>query len=371
MTRKLLILHDSADFGGHERMFLALLPGLMVREPQTEIVFCFPEANMRLREVVQALSPRIRIVTWPFVKRRAEPYLGWLRWRYRRAVRQVLETERPDTVLLVQGRIENLVVPMLAKLGGARLVSYLPMAHRMAEMDRSGLIGDRVRRWLYRRPDHYIVPSPAVALQVEAAGATAPITVAHNFVGAPPKRSKGVARLALGLPSKRRIALFLGRLDPAQKGLDRLVAAIERAGSERLSGWTFLFVGDGPGRPLLERLVGRAGLDVRLVSWTDQPDMYLSAADVMLLPSRFEGLPLVLLEAMHCGLPVLASDIDVMRDYLPAEALVNFQTVDLPAALTRMMQPETGARFAAAAAATLGTHTREAAQSSFADALAA
>ncbi|QXQ07593.1 glycosyltransferase [Sphingosinicellaceae bacterium] len=371
MTRKLLILHDSADFGGHERMLLALLPGVIEREQFTEIVFCFPESNQRLHDVLQAFEPHIRIITWPFVKRRGEPYLGWLRWRYRRAVRDILAAERPDTVLLVQGRIENLVVPMLADFGGARLVSYLPMAHRQREMDRNGLIGDRIRQWLYRRPDHYIVPSEAVAQQVEAAGGTAPITVAHNFVGPPPKRSKAVARLALGLPVQRRTALFLGRLDPAQKGLDRLVGAIERAGRERLAGWTFLFVGDGPGRPLLERTARRSGVDLRLVPWTDQPDMYLSAADVLLLPSRFEGLPLVLLEAMHCGLPVLASSIDVMRDYLPADALVDFDTVDLAAALASMTRPEAAAGFAAAASATLGTHTLEAAQSSFAAALAA
>ena len=371
MARKLLILHDSPDFGGHERMLLALLPGVIERDQFTEIVFCFPEVNHRLHEVLRNFSPHIRIRTWPFVKRRGEPYFGWLRWRYRRAVQAMLDTEQPDTVLLVQGRIENLVVPMLADFGRARLVSYLPMAHQMREMNRSGFLGDRIRRWLYRRPDHYIVPSASVAQQVEAAGATAPITVAHNFVGAPPQRSKAVARLALDLPGKRRIALFLGRLDPEQKGLDRLAGAIERAGRERLSGWTFLFVGDGPGRALLERTSDRSGVDIRFVPWTDQPEMYLSAADVMLLPSRFEGLPLVLLEAMHCGLPVLASRIDVMRDYLPADALVDFETVDLRDALDLMARPDAAARMAAAASATLSTHTPEAAQSNFAAALAA
>ena len=369
MPQKLLILHDSAEFGGHERMLLALLPGVIEREQFTDIVFCVPEANHRLRDVLKTFAPQVRTTTWPFVKRRAEPYIGWLRWRYRRAVRRILDVEKPDTVLLVQGRIENLVVPMLADYGRARLVSYIPMAHRLGEMDRAGLIGDRIRRWLYRRPDHYIVPSAAVAQQVAVAGGVAPITVAHNFVGPPPRRSKAVARLALGLPTNRRIALFLGRLDTGQKGLDRLAAAIERTGSQRLAGWTFLFVGDGPGRALLERLASRSGLDIRLVPWTDQPDMYLAAADVLLLPSRFEGLPLVLLEAMHSRLPVLASRIDVMRDYLPEDALVDFETADLADALARVTHPDAAARFAAAASATLGTHTPEAARSSFAAAL--
>src|SRR5690606_8801195 len=124
-----------------------------------------------------------------------------------------------------------------------------------ADMGRSGVIGDAVRRRLYGRPDRFIVPSHSVAKQVAAAGARGEAVVAENFVEAPPSIDGNEARRALDLPQDKRIALFLGRLDPAQKGLDRLVDAISRA-SPQLRNWTFLFVGDGEGRAMLEALAG-------------------------------------------------------------------------------------------------------------------
>jgi len=370
MARRLLILHDSPDFGGHERMLLRLLPAVLDgRGGFDETIFCLPAVNRRLRAGLEALSPAPRLIEWPFVKRRGEPYLGRLRLRYRRAVRRLAEAVRPDTVLLVQGRIENLAVPMRALPRSTRLVSYLPMAHRLADMGRRGGVGDRVRRALYRRPDRFIVPSAAVASQVGAAGGVAPVTVAHNIVDPPPRTGRAQARAALGLPADGRTALFLGRLDTAQKGIDLLTGAIARAPEAGLRGWTFLFVGDGPGRAALERFAAESRADIRLVPWTDRPDLHLSAADALLLPSRWEGLPLTMLEAMAYRLPVLASDIDVYRLHLPAENIVDFAHADLTVALARLVEPDAADRFALHAARILDPLTLAAARARFADAL--
>lgn len=357
---KLLILHDSPEFGGHERMLLALLPAVL-DDAAIEVVAALPAANERLRAALAAASPRIRLIRWPFVKRRGEPYLHRFRWRYRAAVRRLVDAERPDTVLLVQGRIENLVVPMRALPRSQRIVSYVPMAHLQTEMGRRGL-GDRVRRALYRRPNRFIVPGEAVAAQLVAAGAVAPVTVAPNVVASPQRIDTASARAATGLADAGRVALFLGRLDTEQKGIDLLLAAIARAGRS-LDGWTFVFVGDGPARDAITA----AGL--RVVPWTDAPATYLCAADVLLLPSRWEGVPLVMLEAMGLGLPIVASDIDVYRQYLPAANIVDFTTVDLAAVLERTANDADA--FAAAARAKLAPLTIEAARAAFAQALAA
>ena len=370
MNRKLLILHDSAEFGGHERMLLALLPAVLGADsPFAEVVFCFPSANRRLLGALEGLSPRLRLIQWPFVKRRAEPYLHRFRWRYRAAVRKIVATERPDTVLLVHGRIENLAVPMATMPRSTLLVSYLPMAHRLGDMGRSGGFADWARRALYRRADRFIVPSEAVAVQIAAAGGAGPVTVAHNVVAPLASSDRVEARTALDLPLAPRIALFLGRLEAEQKGLDQLLASIKRADPARLSEWIFLFVGDGPGRTLLDAAAHDLPVNIRIVSWTDRPDLYLSAADMLLLPSRWEGVPLVMLEAMHYGLPILAADIDVYRLYLPADHVVDFDHVDLPETLDRMMRPEAITAFASDAARRLEGQSLHASQSSFVAAL--
>jgi len=363
---KLLVFHDSADFGGHERMLLALLPALLDDARFGETVFTVPTANKRLRTALEGLVSPPRLIDWPFEKRRAEPYLHKFRTEYRSAVRRLVAAERPDTVLLVQGRIENCSVPMMTVPRGPRLVSYLPMAHRMAEMGR-GAFGDRVRRPLYARPNAFIVPSEAVAGQVRRAGGTAPITVAHNVVSPPPLTERGPARATLTLPNDRQVALFLGRLDIAQKGIDLLLAAIARGGP-KLDAWTFVFVGDGPGRAAIE--IGAGGsVDIRLVPWTDRPDLYLSAADALLLPSRWEGLPLVMLEAMSYGLPVLASGIDVYRSFLPEQNRVNFAEIDLLQALTAITTADAKAKFERKSAEKLAPLTLATARARFAEAL--
>lgn len=369
MRSKLLILHDSRDFGGHEHMLLKLLPGVL-SDDRFEIVFYLSARNPRLAQRLGEDFPGLRRVIWPFAKARGEPYLHYFRWRYRQAVRQVVGEERPDGVLLVQGRIENLAVPMSALPEGPRLISYIPMAHRLPEMQRSGVIGDRLRLPLYRRPNRFIVPSEAVATQVRRAGGVAPISVVENVVEPPLRTPKSYARIILDLPSDRKVALFLGRLDPVQKGLDRLARALERAGPAALKPWTFLFVGDGPGAGMVERTARTTGHDIRIIPWSDRPDLYLSAADVLLMPSRWEGLPLVMLEALHYGVPILASDIDVHRGYLPGTSLLDFDTADLSEALETATQPNAVDRFAEQGAATLAPMTLEAARKRFARALA-
>jgi glycosyltransferase involved in cell wall biosynthesis len=368
MARNLLILHDSADFGGHERMFLHLLPALLTEEAGFRVTLRFPAANRRLRASLEGYTDRLHVIGWPFAKRRGDPYLWRARWRYRAAIRRAIAEDRPDTVLLLQGRIENLAVPMGAIPRDVRLVSYLPMAHRLADMGRAA-IGDRARRPLYRRPDHFVVPSEVVTEQIRAAGGIAPVTVAPNVVTPPPRSDRAAARRVLGLPGTRRIALLLGRLESGQKGIDRLLAALARAGPDALPDWLFLFVGDGPARPLIERLAARAPERFRVVPWTERPNLFLSAADSLLLPSRWEGLPLTMLEAMAYGLPILASDLAIFRLYLPPAHSVDFETVDLGEALPRLVEADAVAGFARHAAARLAPFTLENARRRFVAAL--
>ena len=102
----------------------------------------------------------------------------------------------------------------------------------------------------------------------------------------------------------------LGRLD-RQKGYDVLVRALQL-----LPGVTAVLVGDGPERAALERLAGELGVSERLhiTGWLEDGRARLASFDVFVLPSLYEGLPLVVLEAMVAGLPVVASDVGSVRD---------------------------------------------------------
>lgn len=352
MTRTLLILQDSPDFGGHETMFLRFLPAVVSDGGFDRIVLRHPTENATFAERLRPFaSDRFDARGWPHRKRGAEPYLGPFRRGYAQAVRRLHAELRPAATLLLQGRIENCVVPLLAAPRRSFVVSYVPMAHRLSEMGRAGMPGDWVRRRLYRRPDRFIVPGRAIVGQVRAAGGRAPVVVADNVVTPPPRPDRTASRAALGLAPDTRLALFLGRLDTRQKGIDTLIAAIRRA-PRALAGWTILFVGAGEAeaacRAVSHELTAR--VDIRCQSWSDSPHALLAAADVLLAPSRWEGVPLVMLEAMSYGVPILASDIDVFRDYLPEANRIDFAQDSLAAALARVTAPDALAGYRAQAA---------------------
>jgi glycosyltransferase involved in cell wall biosynthesis len=347
----ILVLHDSLDFGGHERAFLTWLPGLLGSAEVGRVTLAFPEGNEAFAAALAPLvGPKLRLRPSRFVKRRAEPFLAPFRLAYQRWVRELAAEARPDVVLLLQGRIESLAAAMLAVPPGPELVSYLPMAHSGREMGRwaaAAWITDGVKRAYYRRPVRFIAPSSAVADQLRRAGARGKVHIVRNV----PERTPA------GRPAKRppsssgkRSALFLGRMEVHQKGLDLLLRSIEQAG-EGLRDYDFHFVGDGPDVAWLHaRLAACTGLSSRTSRWTDDPGGVLSAADLVLMPSRYEGVPLVLLEALAARVPVLASPIDVFREHLPAANLFAFGGPGLPAAMDAATSSEGWRRFQAHAA---------------------
>ncbi|MEE4410439.1 MULTISPECIES: glycosyltransferase family 4 protein [unclassified Serratia (in: enterobacteria)] len=104
------------------------------------------------------------------------------------------------------------------------------------------------------------------------------------------------------------VALAVGRLC-YQKGFDRLIAAWQRA-APQTAGWQLHIVGDGPDRAALQQQIDAAGLgeQVKLLPATPDIASHYRRAGMLLMTSRYEGLPMVLIEAMSFGLPLVAFD---------------------------------------------------------------
>jgi glycosyltransferase involved in cell wall biosynthesis len=148
-------------------------------------------------------------------------------------------------------------------------------------------------------------------------------------------------------PRQTRSILYVGRL-AVEKNLDTLIEAVAKlAGRFDLR---LTMVGDGPLRGKLERNAGALGVSLEIVPFVDHralPDIYASA-DVFVLPSLTEGHPKVLLEAMSCGLPCVASDVGGNRAILARrETGLRFDPGDagaLATAIERVLTQEALAR---------------------------
>jgi len=119
------------------------------------------------------------------------------------------------------------------------------------------------------------------------------------------------ARNALGLEDEDVIMLFVGRLSKI-KGVDYLIEALNQLSKDYIH-IKLIIVGDGEERKHLEHIVHINSLTEQVTFTGKIPNecviKYMNAADIFILPSTSEGFPITILEAMACGLPIIASRI--------------------------------------------------------------
>lgn len=134
----------------------------------------------------------------------------------------------------------------------------------------------------------------------------------HNGIELPPERPLGEARKVraeLGLRPGAPLLLTVARMT-WQKGHDTLLAAAPKV-LARYPEACLAWVGDGPERPRLEAQAHALGLsgNIRFLGQRQDVAALLGAADLFVLPSRFEGHPLSALEALASGLPVVGTRV--------------------------------------------------------------
>lgn len=214
----------------------------------------------------------------------------------------------PDVILAFFGAPSGIIawalppglrVPYVVALRGGDVPGFRP--YDFATYHR--LVGPVLRR-VWRRAAAVVANSQGLRDLARRFDPTVPIRIIPNGVDpqrfAPPeKRTWAPPRL-----------LFVGRL-VYQKGLDVLLEAL--AGVPETLPWHLTLVGDGPYRPTLEALAAQRGLKERLTfaGWhpPERIPAFYREANLFVFPSRDEGMPNAVLEAMASGLPVLATRI--------------------------------------------------------------
>ena len=153
------------------------------------------------------------------------------------------------------------------------------------------------------------------------------------------------ARHSLGLSDDDLVPVYIGRLDPEQKGLDLLIEAVRDLSGRRPV--HLLLAGPPTGQPIADHI--RPGDRVTVIppAFGDDKRKLLAAADLFASPSRWEGQPAAVLEAMAHGVPVLVSAAAGLTQFVQdhdAGILTDTTPAAIAAALEKLASsgPDTG-----------------------------
>lgn len=308
----------------HRIMHLQLLPLLsgvqrvtldeLERLPCEHERWLVCQADGPLTDAARAVGTRIVLV--PTLVREIHPLKDlrafWQLWRYCRRHRfDVVHTHSSKTGVL--GRVA-------ARLAGVPCIVHT--VHGFAFSAASSRLQRTIfhaMEWMGGRCSHRVI-----CLHEEDA------RICHDQLGLPAERVVVLAngidltkfrplaeeddlaalRRSLGLPVERQLIMMVGRLW-TQKNPGCLLEAYCQLWRRGDPGADLVLVGDGELQPALAAKAQQAGIaeHVHFLGWrTDTPEL-LRASDIFVLPSRWEGMPLAILEAMGSGLSVVVSDI--------------------------------------------------------------
>lgn len=305
---RLTVLHLVQPVEGGVARVVTDLVAAQVRAGLRPVVACPPDGPL----AAGASTAGARVWAWP-AERAPGPRLG----REVLSARRLIRTCAPDVVHAHSAKAG--LAGRLAVRGRVPTV-FQPHAWSFEALEgRAAGLATAWERFGARWSDRILCVSESERQAGQRAGITARWSVIHNGIDLgrfrPPGAGAAVAARAslaplAGVPPEVPLVVCVGRLS-RQKGQDVLLRAWRAAAT---GGARLVLVGEGPYGEELRRtappgvLFTGASTDVR---------PWIHAADLLVLPSRWEGMALAPLEAMACGTPVLLTDVDGARESLP------------------------------------------------------
>lgn len=296
MARNLTLVVHALHGGGAERVAATMANQWAAHGERVTVITLATVASDAF-----PVDPRVTRVGLDWMRHSRSPlHAVWNNIRRLGTLRRALRAARPTVVVSLTDQIN--VLTLLAARGLRPPVVIAE--HSDPRRQRMAPVWERLRRGAYPRCAAAVALTGGVADHLRTLVRGRPVYVIPNAIGPPPVSA--VARAAGEQPT----VVALGRLS-REKGFDLLIDAFARLAA-RYPDWRLQVAGDGPEREALTRQIERHGLAerVQLVGWVDDPARFLASGALFVLPSRYEGFPMALLEALACGLPVVAFDCD-------------------------------------------------------------
>lgn len=355
-----ILMVTETSGGGTGRHMIDLTRQFLIRGHRVHLVYAPNRAEARFLQDVSELQRLDRLTTSSFEMKRRPGLSDFVALRRLKAD---IQAHGPFDILHGHSSKAGALVRLMPGRMGAHV--YTPHALKVMDPEAGwlsklafGSIEAGLGRWA---SDALIAVSPMEREQCIALGIP-PERVHLVINGIDPKvtATPSPSREELGLMEDLHIFGYVGRF-AAQKAPERLIRAFTRLGPDARAG--LLMVGDGPGRKEMEAEIASAGLTDRVYFAGLTPgEPFFHLMDSFVLPSRFESMPYVLLEAAQFGLPILSTNVsgsDLMVRH-GHNGLVLANTDDpepMAAAMRAMLDSTCHARMKAAAQNEIGRYS--------------
>ena len=228
----------------------------------------------------------------------------------RKALTAILQKGQYDVVIGVHSFLAIRLATIRKKFGSANVIGWIHNSFEALLREGSPYLGAELKyhygRQL-RKLDNTVVLYQQDAEKYKQVFGFLPVSIYNPLTLKPGKQSNG--------QNKRFLAV--GRFSPKHKGFDLLIQAFALF-AQKNQDWKLDIVGDGPEKNNLQQLITDNHLEGRITlhPFTNHIQDYYSSASIYVLSSRWEGMPLVLVEAMAHGLPVVASELPTCKEVL-------------------------------------------------------
>jgi glycosyltransferase involved in cell wall biosynthesis len=335
---KILFIDESKIFGGHEIMFLGHLSGVL-KNSSHNVIMLVDQSNIKLCEALKKLSSEYQqfsFETRVFSSFKVRPLSNFFCLSDILFLRRRINFFCPDVCTVVQGTIEIGSLSLLvSRMLGFKTLSYLPITKKSKNLSIFlGGVRDYINKKLYYRLPHEIITISNFNQQELLVNFNVPkskSSIVYNYTEAlstqeiPELNEYGVFNFAL-----------IGRIDNIQKCqysfLDKVINKTE------LSKVVFHIIGDNDSAEsiALRKLCSRTN-NVKFHGWCGNNEVtcLLNTMDGVVIPSSFEGVPLVMIDAINSNKVVFASAIDGMLEFLPEKFL--FECGDFSSAIALLL----------------------------------
>ncbi|KAB8030639.1 glycosyltransferase [Fluviispira multicolorata] len=310
--KNILFFNQTIDFGGHEIMSLEIIKEFSLNN-SVNVIICIHKMNEKFYNELLKIN-NIKIIFHKINYSKFDFIRGFFYFFFSNSLKKILISENIDTVIAIQGSIKmSAIIHFVTRRFNINSFSYIPFHFKSIKRN---IINKLVIKFLFKLPKNYLVLSDywKKELLLITKRKKEDFYIIKNFF---PENEMQIEKRGNTSDNKKNIYL-IGRICE-QKNQIFLCDAIKSF--PNLSEiYNFYIVGNRVDYDIISNHISVKSGKIKILPWSSLNTIY-SNADIILMTSHYEGVPLVVIEAMALKKPLVLPGIKELKDFTLPELI--------------------------------------------------